>query len=285
MLILDLPPGTGDIQLTLCQDVELSGVVGVTTPCKLAVADARKGIQMFTTLGIPILALVDNMSFFECPEGTRHYPFGNGFQDFVESMTEINAENVCQLPLSLATNSASEQGVPFALSRPANATVELEAISHLARIVSRELLKLPFQYEGTGDVVSFDDAPERFALANIELSLEGGNFWLRAFTEWGAVKRRISPKDLRPRDPKSGEILENERKHDQSPPDAKRSGMILVHGGRVLESTQQSPERLEKKGKVGFEVLWGDGTKIIYSRRAIAMAAGGRVCNSSYRDG
>jgi len=78
VLILDLPPGTGDIQLTLCQDVELSGAVGVTTPSKLAVADARKGIKMFSALGVPTLALVENMSFFDGTDGTRHSPFGKG---------------------------------------------------------------------------------------------------------------------------------------------------------------------------------------------------------------
>lgn len=65
VLILDLPPGTGDVQLTVCQELELSGAVGVTTPSKLAIADARKGIQMFESLGVPTLAMVENMSYFE----------------------------------------------------------------------------------------------------------------------------------------------------------------------------------------------------------------------------
>jgi Mrp family chromosome partitioning ATPase len=65
VLILDLPPGTGDVQLTVCQEMDLSGAVGVTTPSKLAIADARKGIQMFTSLGVPTLAMVENMSYFE----------------------------------------------------------------------------------------------------------------------------------------------------------------------------------------------------------------------------
>ncbi len=65
VLILDLPPGTGDVQLTLCQDLDLSGAVGVTTPSKLAIADARKGIQMFSELGVTTLAMVENMSYFE----------------------------------------------------------------------------------------------------------------------------------------------------------------------------------------------------------------------------
>lgn len=65
VLILDLPPGTGDVQLQVCQDLSLSGAVAVTTPSKLAVVDTRKGIEMFTSLGVPTLSVVQNMSYFE----------------------------------------------------------------------------------------------------------------------------------------------------------------------------------------------------------------------------
>lgn len=65
VLILDLPPGTGDVQLAICQDLTLSGAVGVTTPSKLAISDARKGIEMFSSLGVQTLALVENMAYFE----------------------------------------------------------------------------------------------------------------------------------------------------------------------------------------------------------------------------
>ena len=65
VLILDMPPGTGDVQLGVLQEVQLSGAVAVTTPSKLAMADTRKGIEMFTSLGVPTLAVVENMSYFE----------------------------------------------------------------------------------------------------------------------------------------------------------------------------------------------------------------------------
>ena len=65
VLVLDLPPGTGDVQLQVCQDLSLSGAVAVTTPSKLAVEDTRKGIEMFTSLGVPTLSVVQNMSYFE----------------------------------------------------------------------------------------------------------------------------------------------------------------------------------------------------------------------------
>ena len=65
VLVLDMPPGTGDVQLTMCQEIDLSGAVGVTTPSKLAIADARRGIEMFSSLGVPTFALVENMAYFE----------------------------------------------------------------------------------------------------------------------------------------------------------------------------------------------------------------------------
>lgn len=65
VLILDLPPGTGDVQLAVLQQLQLSGAVAVTTPSKLATADTRKGIEMFTSLGVPTMAVVENMSYFE----------------------------------------------------------------------------------------------------------------------------------------------------------------------------------------------------------------------------
>jgi ATP-binding protein involved in chromosome partitioning len=67
-LVLDLPPGTGDVQLAVLQQLQLSGAVAVTTPSKLAITDTKKGIEMFTSLGVPTLAVVENLSFFAvCP--------------------------------------------------------------------------------------------------------------------------------------------------------------------------------------------------------------------------
>lgn len=65
VLVLDLPPGTGDVQLAVLQQLQLSGAVAVSTPSKLATTDTRKGIEMFTSLGVPTLAVVENMAYFE----------------------------------------------------------------------------------------------------------------------------------------------------------------------------------------------------------------------------
>lgn len=73
VLVIDMPPGTGDVQLTLCQDLELSGAVTVSTPSKLAATDAIKGIEMFTSLGVPTLAMVENMSYFDVSTRTAFF--------------------------------------------------------------------------------------------------------------------------------------------------------------------------------------------------------------------
>ncbi len=78
-LVIDMPPGTGDAQLTLVQTVPLSGVVMVTTPQEVALADVRRGIQMFAKIEVPVLGIVENMSYFICPETQKQYDiFGQG---------------------------------------------------------------------------------------------------------------------------------------------------------------------------------------------------------------
>src|SRR5690606_3147238 len=78
-LVLDLPPGTGDIQLTIAQSVAVDGAVIVTTPQEVALTDARKAVSMFAKVNIPVLGIVENMSWFECPsDGVRYPIFGSG---------------------------------------------------------------------------------------------------------------------------------------------------------------------------------------------------------------
>lgn len=76
--MVDFPPGTGDIQITLCQSLSITGAVIVTTPHVLAVEDVVKGVQMFNDVRVPTMAVVENMSYFKCKHGEMYYPFGRG---------------------------------------------------------------------------------------------------------------------------------------------------------------------------------------------------------------
>jgi hypothetical protein len=282
VLVLDLPPGTGDVQLTVCQDLNLSGAVAVTTPSKIAIADARKGIEMFSTLGVPTLALVENMSYFECEGGGKHFPFGKGFQDFIKQdkgHLDINLDNVCQLPISTLANDANDDGIPLCISRPEKGTNELAAFEQLANIVSKELYMLPHRRAENQQQVVFKDSRETFDVISLQLSLDQDEerpFVVRIFSENGAMQIRVAPAELRSRDPKTGDKLDSEDTPAESTSnDQNGDGMVSIH--KTSSKKISIPKGIEKKGKYGYSVTWGDNAKIIYSMLAVAKAAGGNM--------
>ena len=111
ILIVDLPPGTGDAQMTLSQKVQLDGAVIVSTPQDLALIDARKGVAMFQKLNVPILGIVENMSGFKCPHcGETTYIFGKGGAE--HEAEELNVPLLARIPLVPALVEASDEGDP-----------------------------------------------------------------------------------------------------------------------------------------------------------------------------
>ena len=117
VLVVDMPPGTGDIQLTMAQQVPLSGSVIVSTPQDLALIDARKGIAMFQKVNIPILGIVENMSYFACPTcGTRHDIFGHGGAR--STAEEIGVPFLGEIPLHMDIRERSDAGDPVIVSEP-----------------------------------------------------------------------------------------------------------------------------------------------------------------------
>ncbi len=136
-LILDLPPGTGDIQLTIVQTVALDGAVIVTTPQEVALIDARKGTAMFAKVNVPILGMIENMSWFDCPsDGERYYIFG---QDGGKKEAErLGVPLIGQIPINIETRECGDQGQPIALLPPERNTVSA-AFSEIANQIREKV--------------------------------------------------------------------------------------------------------------------------------------------------
>ncbi|SEK62312.1 Mrp/NBP35 family ATP-binding protein [Pacificibacter marinus] len=112
VLLIDLPPGTGDVQLTLSQKTALTGAIVVSTPQDVALLDARRGISMFEKLGVPVLGLIENMSTYICPEcGHEAHIFGHG--GVADEAKKIGVPFLASLPLSLETRLAGDSGTPI----------------------------------------------------------------------------------------------------------------------------------------------------------------------------
>lgn len=116
-LILDLPPGTGDIQLTIVQTVALAGAVIVTTPQEVALLDARKAVSMFQKVNVPVLGLIENMAYFQCPsDGVRYDIFGSGGGEREAARQKLPL--LGQIPIDIATRESGDRGKPIAAAEP-----------------------------------------------------------------------------------------------------------------------------------------------------------------------
>lgn len=119
-LILDLPPGTGDIQLTIVQTVALAGAVIVTTPQEVALIDARKAAAMFSRVNVPVLGLIENMSYFVCPkDNTRYDIFGHGGGE--KEARRLGVPLLGQVPIDIPTRESGDRGKPIAFAEKKNA--------------------------------------------------------------------------------------------------------------------------------------------------------------------
>lgn len=134
-LILDLPPGTGDIQLTIVQTVPLAGAVIVTTPQEVALIDARKAVSMFGKTNVPILGILENMSGFIAPDGSRHEIFGSGGGE--REALRSGVPFLGALPLDPALRTSADEGKPLVLRDPDSpaSLVILGMASNLAAVV------------------------------------------------------------------------------------------------------------------------------------------------------
>ena len=133
VLVLDLPPGTGDIQLTIVQTVALAGAIVVTTPQEVALIDARKAATMFEKVNVPVLGLIENMSYFVSPSDQQRYEiFGSGGGE--REAKRLRVPLLGQIPIDIATREAGDRGMPIA-AEESNSVVGAEF-----NRIARELL-------------------------------------------------------------------------------------------------------------------------------------------------
>ena len=123
-LIIDLPPGTGDTQLTLAQKVPVTGAVIVTTPQDIALLDARKGLKMFEKVEVPVLGVIENMSIHICSEcGHEEHIFGAGGGERMAD--EANVDLLGALPLDMSIRTGTDEGKPSVVADPEGRIAEI----------------------------------------------------------------------------------------------------------------------------------------------------------------
>ncbi|MDA0846266.1 MAG: Mrp/NBP35 family ATP-binding protein [Proteobacteria bacterium] len=136
ILVIDMPPGTGDAQLTLSQRAKLAGAVIVSTPQDLALIDARKGLNMFRKVNVPLLGIVENMSHFLCTDcGARHDIFGHG--GAAAEAEKLGVPFLGEVPLEMAIRATSDDGTPIVASQP-----DSPHAAHYQKIAKRLLAQL-----------------------------------------------------------------------------------------------------------------------------------------------
>lgn len=138
VLIIDMPPGTGDAQLTLSQKVQLTGTIIISTPQDLSLIDARKGLNMFKKVNVPILGIIENMSYFLCEKcETKHKIFGNGGAK--AEAKKLGVPFLDEIPLDILLRSSSDEGRPIVLQEP-NHLISKKFLQ-IATLISEKLKK------------------------------------------------------------------------------------------------------------------------------------------------
>ncbi len=143
-LVVDLPPGTGDVALSIAQKMRITGVVMVTTPQEVALQDVYKGVTLCQQLNMPILGVVENMSYFEDPAGNRHELFGSGGGEKIAEMCE--APLMAQVPIDQALREWGDKGTPVVQSAPDSPSGS--ALMKMVETLADTVAKLHFERGG-----------------------------------------------------------------------------------------------------------------------------------------
>ena len=117
-IVVDMPPGTGDTQLTFSQEIKLDGVIIISTPQEIALQDVKRGIKMFDKLNVNIIGLIDNMSYFIGDDGKKYSIFGEG--GVKKTASEFNKEFLGEIPINPDVGKYGDMGVPIVEKDPEN---------------------------------------------------------------------------------------------------------------------------------------------------------------------
>lgn len=228
-LIIDMPPGTGDVQLTLCQTLRVTAAVVVTTPQRLAYVDVVKGIDMFQRVRVPCVAVVENMAYFTAPDtGERHLIFGEGHVDALREEYGIGA--TAHIPIDSGLSTVGDEGVPYVLAK--GTSVVAEIFRNLSDAIVREVAKV--QHGGLdGPNVVFDEAR-----GDIVISKSGSTH-----------TQRVWPPTLR-RQCRCASCMDE------------MTGRPLSRPEDVKETVR--PLRIGRVGNYAIDIDWSDGHESIY---------------------
>ena len=227
-LIVDMPPGTGDIQITLSQSAFFTGAVVVTTPHPLSITDVAKGVAMFEQVKVPVLSIVENMSHFTCKLGNTYYPFGKAGKTKIEeaimhkktTMGKVDGVDIpfTSIPMIMYEEHEKESVEEASDATSFHTTAEYQEVTNkLLDQIFREIVNAKL-------------------LPSIQFNESSGSIHLRYYTPTSAEEYIIPLKDLYSRDPKSGNIRN-----------------VQTNADELL-----SPS-VDIRGNYGIAITWNDG--------------------------
>ncbi|KAL7586551.1 hypothetical protein Lser_V15G39121 [Lactuca serriola] len=206
-LVIDMPPGTGDIQLTLCQVVPLTAAVIVTTPQKLAFIDVAKGVRMFSKLKVPCVAVVENMCHFDA-DGKRFYPFGRG--SGAQVVEQFGIPHLFDLPIRPTLSASGDSGIPEVVADPQGEVADIFqnlgvcVVQQCAKIRQQVSTAVMYDKSIKAIKVKVPDSNEEFLLhpATVrrnDRSAQSVDEWTGdQKLQYGDVPEDIEPEEIRP---------------------------------------------------------------------------------------